>query len=169
LPFLFNAMPAKADPRCPCGGRPGALDADTGPGRQSQVLQRGMDYLDLDVRPHLPAGQDGRRTTARANGNGERPCRTGKEMHGRRARRLRHGWWPTDADHPGIPRAVAYRHRPGGQRPGLTLSGQGPHSQATGTTERREGRREHGERHAVVGRGCAGGSTAVTGRSGRHR
>jgi hypothetical protein len=39
-----------------------------------------MDSLDIAVRTHLPAGQDGRRTTARAKGKVERPFRTVKEM-----------------------------------------------------------------------------------------
>jgi hypothetical protein len=81
LQFLFNAMTAKADPRFPFCGRPVYLYADNGPVMHSQVFQRVMDYLDIDVRPHLPAGQDGRRTTARAKGKVERPFRTVKEVH----------------------------------------------------------------------------------------
>ncbi|HSF32931.1 MAG TPA: IS481 family transposase [Candidatus Tectomicrobia bacterium] len=81
LQFLFNAMTSKADPRFPFCGRPVYLYADNGPVMHSQVFQRVMDYLDIDVRPHLPAGQDGRRTTARAKGKVERPFRTVKEVH----------------------------------------------------------------------------------------
>ena len=81
LQFLFNAMTSKTDPRFPCCGRPVYLYADNGPVTQSQVFQRVMDYLDIDVRTHLPAGQDGRRTTARAKGKVERPFRTVKEVH----------------------------------------------------------------------------------------
>ena len=39
-----------------------------------------MGYLDIAVQTHLPRGQDGRRTTARAKGKVERPFRTVKEM-----------------------------------------------------------------------------------------
>jgi hypothetical protein len=81
LQFLFNAMTSKADPRFPFCGRPVYLDADNGPVTHSQVFQRVMGYLDIEVRPHLPAGQDGRRTTARAKGKVERPFRTVKEVH----------------------------------------------------------------------------------------
>jgi hypothetical protein len=81
LQFLFNAMTAKADPRFPFCGRPVYLYVDNGPVTKSQVFQRVMDYLDIEVRPHLPAGQDGRRTTARAKGKVERPFRTVKEVH----------------------------------------------------------------------------------------
>jgi hypothetical protein len=81
LQFLFNAMTAKADPQFPFCGRPVYLYADNGPVTQSQVFQRVMDYLDIEMRPHLPAGQDGRRTTARAKGKVERPFRTVKEVH----------------------------------------------------------------------------------------
>ena len=79
--FLFNAMPAKADARFPFCGRPVYLYADNGPVTQSHVFQRVMDALDIAVRTHLPAGQDGRRTTARAKGKVERPFRTVKEVH----------------------------------------------------------------------------------------
>jgi hypothetical protein len=81
LQFLFNAMTAKADPRFPFCGRPVSLYADNGPVTQSHVFQRVMEYLDIAVRTHLPAGQDGRRTTARAKGKVERPFRTVKEVH----------------------------------------------------------------------------------------
>jgi hypothetical protein len=74
-------MTAKADPQFPFCGRPVYLYADNGPVTQSQVFQRVMDYLDIEMRPHLPAGQDGRRTTARAKGKVERPFRTVKEVH----------------------------------------------------------------------------------------
>jgi hypothetical protein len=80
LQFLFNAMTAKADARFPFCGRPLYLYADNGPVTQSHVFQRVMDSLDIAVRTHLPAGQDGRRTTARAKGKVERPFRTVKEM-----------------------------------------------------------------------------------------
>jgi transposase len=81
LQFLFNAMTAKADARFPFCGRPLYLYADNGPVTQSHVFQRVMDSLAIEVRTHLPAGQDGRRTTARAKGKVERPFRTVKEVH----------------------------------------------------------------------------------------
>src|SRR5215831_5337358 len=40
-----------------------------------------MEYLGIAVRTHVPAGQDGHRTTARAKGKVERPFRTIKEVH----------------------------------------------------------------------------------------
>ena len=54
---------------------------DNGPVARSHVFQQVMDYLDIEVQTHLPRGQDGRRTTARAKGKVERPFRTVKEMH----------------------------------------------------------------------------------------
>jgi hypothetical protein len=81
LQFLFNAMTSKADAHFPFCGRPVYLYADNGPVTQSHVFQRVMDSLDIVVRTHLPAGQDGRRTTARAKGKVERPFRTVKEVH----------------------------------------------------------------------------------------
>ena len=81
LQFLFNAMTPKADERFPFCGRPAYLYADNGPVTRSQVFQRVMDALGIEVRTHLPAGHDGRRTTARAKGKVERPFRTVKEVH----------------------------------------------------------------------------------------
>ena len=40
-----------------------------------------MESLGVEVIPHMPAGSDGRRTTARAKGKVERPFRTVKEAH----------------------------------------------------------------------------------------
>jgi hypothetical protein len=80
LKFLFSAMAPKADARFPFCGRPHALYLDNGPVARSQVLHQVMDYLDIEVRTHLPRGHDGRRTTARAKGKVERPFRTVKEM-----------------------------------------------------------------------------------------
>ena len=40
-----------------------------------------MESLGVEVVPHMPAGSDGRRTTARAKGKVERPFRTVKEAH----------------------------------------------------------------------------------------
>jgi len=81
LRFLFNAMAPKADERVPFCGRPHSLYLDNGPVTRSQVFQRVMGYLGIEVRPHLPQGRDGRRTTARSKGKVERPFRTVKEMH----------------------------------------------------------------------------------------
>ena len=80
LKFLFNAMAPKADARFPFCGRPHALYLDNGPVARSQVFHQVMGYLDIAVQTHLPRGQDGRRTTARAKGKVERPFRTVKEM-----------------------------------------------------------------------------------------
>ena len=101
----------------------------------------------------MPRGHDGRRTTARSKGKVERPFRTVKEVHVRRESRPSNCWLDTHPDQPGMPLPVAYRHMRGWQRPGMKLSGQWTHSQATGSTEPREGSREHCERHAVVGLG----------------
>jgi hypothetical protein len=81
LQFLFNAMSAKTDDRCPFSGRPRYLYLDNGPVRQSHVFQRVMEHLDIEVQSHLPRGHDGRRTTARSKGKVERPFRTVKEAH----------------------------------------------------------------------------------------
>ncbi len=40
-----------------------------------------MDSLGIKVLPHMPAGSDGKRTTARAKGKVERPFRTIKDAH----------------------------------------------------------------------------------------
>lgn len=81
LRFLFNAMCAKASPDLPMQGIPLMIYSDNGPVARSQVYQRVMGYLGVDARTHMPAGSDGRRTTARATGKVERPFRTVKEVH----------------------------------------------------------------------------------------
>lgn len=81
LRFLFNAMAAKASPDAPLQGIPLMIYTDNGPVARSQVFQRVMRYLGIDLRTHLPAGKDGRRTTARSKGKVERPFRTVKEVH----------------------------------------------------------------------------------------
>jgi hypothetical protein len=81
LRFLFNAMAAKASPDFPLQGIPLMLYLDNGPIARSQVFLRVMRYLGVDVRTHMPAGKDGRRTTARSKGKVERPFRTVKELH----------------------------------------------------------------------------------------
>lgn len=81
LRFLFAAMsPSKGDD-FPFQGIPNMLYMDNGPIARSQVFQKVMSYLGVEVRTHLPRGQDGRRVTARAKGKVERPFRSVKEMH----------------------------------------------------------------------------------------
>jgi len=81
LRFLFNAMAAKASPDCPLQGIPLMIYMDNGPVARSNVFQSVMRYLGIEVRTHMPAGKDGRRTTARSKGKVERPFRTVKELH----------------------------------------------------------------------------------------
>ena len=80
LRFLFNAMAPKPDGE-PFQGVPSALYLDNGPVAKSAVFKRVMESLGVEVVPHLPAGSDGRRTTARAKGKVERPFRTVKDAH----------------------------------------------------------------------------------------
>jgi hypothetical protein len=81
LRFLFRAMAAKELPDHPLQGIPKMIYQDCGPVSRSQIYQRVMRYLGVEVRTHMPAGSDGRRTTAQATGKVERPFRTVKEMH----------------------------------------------------------------------------------------
>ncbi len=82
LRFLFNAMAAKASPDLPMHGMPRMLYMDNGPISRSEVFQRVMRYLGIEVRSHLPAGKDTRQQhRARATGKVERPFRTVKEVH----------------------------------------------------------------------------------------
>lgn len=81
LRFLFNAMAPKAIEDFPLQGRPLMLYMDNGPIAKSYVFQRVMAYLGIEVRTHLAAGKDGRRTTARSKGKVERAFRTVKEAH----------------------------------------------------------------------------------------
>ena len=84
LRFLFNAMSPKiaeqgeADP---FQGIPIAIYLDNGPVAKSAVFKRVMESLGVEVMTHMPAGSDGRRTTARAKGKVERPVRTVKDAH----------------------------------------------------------------------------------------
>jgi hypothetical protein len=80
LRFLFNAMSPKPDGE-PFQGIPSALSLDNGPVAKSAVFKRVMESLGVEVVPHMPAGSDGRRTTARAKGKVERPFRTIKDAH----------------------------------------------------------------------------------------
>jgi hypothetical protein len=81
LRFLFNAMSRKADEDDPFQGIPDALYLDNGPVAKSAVFRRVMESLNVEVMTHMPAGSDGRRTTARAKGKVERPFRTVKDAH----------------------------------------------------------------------------------------
>jgi hypothetical protein len=81
LRFLFNAMSRKADAGDPFQGIPAAIYLDNGPVAKSAVFKRVMESLDIEVMPHMPAGSDGRRATARAKGKVERPFRTVKDAH----------------------------------------------------------------------------------------
>ena len=80
LRFLFRAMSPKESDAFP-QGIPQMIYTDNGPIMRSQVFHRVMSYLNVDVKSHMPAGSDGRRTTARAKGKVERPFRTVKELH----------------------------------------------------------------------------------------
>jgi hypothetical protein len=70
LRFLFNAMSSKSpelgDEANPFQGIPAALSLDNGPVAKSAVFKRVMESLGIEMLPHMPAGSDGRRTTARA-------------------------------------------------------------------------------------------------------
>ena len=81
LRFLFNAMASKEGDRPALQGVPEALYLDNGPIAKSGVFQTVMERLGVRVMAHQPAGQDGRRPTARAKGKVERPFRTVKEAH----------------------------------------------------------------------------------------
>jgi hypothetical protein len=81
LKFLFNAMAPKANEAHPFQGIPSTLHLDNGPVAKSAIFKRVMESLGVAVIPHMPAGSDGRRTTARAKGKVERPFRTVKEAH----------------------------------------------------------------------------------------
>ncbi len=79
LLFLYNAMAPKED--TPFQGIPKMIYMDNGPVAKSLVFQNMMERLGVDWKTHLPAGSDGRRTTARSKGKVERPFRTVKEAH----------------------------------------------------------------------------------------
>jgi hypothetical protein len=81
LRFLFNAMAAKTNAAFPFQGRPKMIYLDNGPVAKSRVFQNVMSALDIEWQTHMPAGKDGRRTTARSKGKVERPFRTVKEAH----------------------------------------------------------------------------------------
>jgi hypothetical protein len=81
LKSLFNAMSPKASEAEPFQGIPSTIHLDNGPVAKSAVFKRVMECLGVEVITHLPAGSDGRRTTARSKGKVERPFRTVKEVH----------------------------------------------------------------------------------------
>lgn len=81
LRFLFAAMSPKATDKSPFQGIPRMLYMDNGPIARSQVFQKVMGCLGVEVVTHLPEGKDGRRVTARSKGKVERPFRSVKEMH----------------------------------------------------------------------------------------
>ncbi|MGI4799625.1 MAG: IS481 family transposase [Janthinobacterium lividum] len=84
LRFLFNAMSRKAAEQSevdPFQGIPAAIYLDNGPVAKSAVFKRVMESLGVEIMTHMPAGSDGRRTTARAKGKVERPFRTVKDAH----------------------------------------------------------------------------------------
>ena len=81
LRFLYNAMAAKPEEDMPFQRIPEAIYMDNGPVTRSRVFQNVMACLGVKVMTHLPAGSDGRRTTARSKGKVERPFRTVKDVH----------------------------------------------------------------------------------------
>jgi hypothetical protein len=85
LRFLFNAMALKASVEQSednaFQGIPDTIHLDNGPVAKSAVFRRVMESLGVEVITHMPAGSDGRRTTARAKGKVERPFRTVKDAH----------------------------------------------------------------------------------------
>jgi hypothetical protein len=82
LRFLFNAMaPKPEEDGSPFQGIPTAFYLDNGPVAKSTVFKRVMESLGVEILAHMPAGSDGRRTTARAKGKVERPFRTVKDAH----------------------------------------------------------------------------------------
>lgn len=76
LRFLFNAMSSKPQKHLPFQGIPLMIYLDNGPVTKSLVFQRVCNQLGIEIRPHMPAGSDGRRTTARSKGKVERAFNT---------------------------------------------------------------------------------------------
>ena len=70
LRFLFNAMAPKDEPGLVLQGIPAMLYLDNGPVTKSATFRRVMAQLGVDVRTHMPRGSDGRRVTARSEGQG---------------------------------------------------------------------------------------------------
>lgn len=76
LQFLFNAMSPKTQQNMPFQGIPLMIYMDNGPIAKSLVFQRVCKQLGIEIRTHMPAGSDGRRTTARSKGKVERVFNT---------------------------------------------------------------------------------------------
>lgn len=76
LRFLFNAMSVKSQKHIPFQGIPAMIYMDNGPIAKSLVFQRVCKQLGVEIRTHMPASKDGRRTTARAKGKVERAFNT---------------------------------------------------------------------------------------------
>jgi len=76
LRFLFNAMSPKPQKNMPFQGIPLMIYTDNGPVAKSLVFQRVCKQLGIEIRTHMPAGSDGRRTTARSKGKVERVFNT---------------------------------------------------------------------------------------------
>jgi len=79
LKFLFNAMAPKKD-GSPFQGIPKGLYLDNGPVAKSTLFKRVMEFLNIEIRTHMPDGKDGRRKTARAKGKVERRFRGVKNI-----------------------------------------------------------------------------------------
>jgi hypothetical protein len=80
LRFMFNAMaPKTLDSGLVMQGIPDAIYTDNGPIARSRIFQNVLECLGIRLMTHIPAGKDGRRTTARSKGKVERPFRTVKE------------------------------------------------------------------------------------------
>lgn len=76
LRFLFNAMSSKPGKYLPFQGIPLMIYLDNGPVAKSLVFQRVCNQLGIEIRTHMPANSDGRRTTARSKGKVERAFNT---------------------------------------------------------------------------------------------
>ena len=76
LRFLFLAISPKEIEGFPFQGIPEMIYMDNGPIAKSHVFKRVMQYLGINIRCHMPKNKDGRRTTTRAKGKVERPCRS---------------------------------------------------------------------------------------------
>lgn len=76
LRFLFNAMSPKPQKHLTFQGIPLMIYLDNGPVAKSLVFQRVCKQLGIEIRTHMPAGSDGRRTTARSKGKVERVFNT---------------------------------------------------------------------------------------------
>lgn len=76
LRFLFNAISQKSQKHFPFQGIPMMIYLDNGAIAKSLVFRRVCQQLGIELRPHMPAGSDGRRTTARSKGKVERVFNT---------------------------------------------------------------------------------------------